>query len=481
MQKLQLQQKLQQRLTPQQILQIKLLEYTSLELEEKILQELEENPALEEGAELTENDSNSLDEFDNDNYGEEDFSLGDYLDEDDIPSYKLAEKQNQEDRSETFYLGDRESFHEELVKQLHLRDLSELETKVGEYIIGNIDSDGYLRRELNSISDDLLFQADIDISVKDLKEILNIIQDFDPAGVGAENLRDCLLLQLNKKEETPSILLAIQLLTQTFEEFTKKHYDKIANILKTTEEELKIAIHEITLLNPKPGNSVSDGVRADVYQIIPDFIVETIDEEIFTSLNNKNIPSLHVSRNYAEMLQDYSSNQANRNKENKAAVQFVKQKLDSAKWFIDALKQRQNTLTVTMEAIIDLQRGFFITGDESDLRPMILKDIAERTGLDISTISRVSNSKYVQTNYGVFALKYFFTDGMQTDSGEEVSTREIKNILREAIEAEEKRKPLTDEKLCEILNEKGYPLARRTVAKYREAMGIPVARLRKEI
>jgi RNA polymerase sigma-54 factor len=481
MQKLQLQQKLQQRLTPQQILQIKLLEYTSLELEEKILQELEENPALEEGIELAESETDAENDFEDESYAQDDLGLGDYLDEDDIPEYKLAERQSQEDRSENFFLGNSVSFHEELVKQLHLRELTELEEKVGEYIIGNIDADGYLRRELSSISDDLLFQANIDISVADLKEILSIIQDLDPAGVGAENLRDCLLIQLKRKEPTKAIEDAIQVLNCAFEEFTKKHYEKIAQIIKLSEEDLKSAIHEITLLNPKPGNSMSDGNRAEVYQIIPDFIVETIDEEIFISLNNKNVPSLHVSRNYAEMLQDYSSNQANRSKENKAAVQFVKQKLDSARWFIDALKQRQNTLTVTMEAIVALQRQFFITGDESDLRPMILKDIAERTGLDISTVSRVSNSKYVQTNYGVFALKYFFSDGMQTDSGEEVSTREIKNILREAIEAEDKRKPLPDEKLCEILNEKCYPLARRTVAKYREAMGISVARLRKEM
>jgi RNA polymerase sigma-54 factor len=481
MQRLQLQQKLQQRLTPQQILQIKLLEYTSLELEEKILQELEENPALEEGADLIENEADPLDEFENENSSQEDFSLGDYLNEDEMPTYKLAEKQNFEDHSETFVVGERESFHEELIKQLHLRELDEIELKVGEYIIGNIDTDGYLRRELHAISDDLLFQADIDISVNDLRHILTIIQDFDPAGVGAENLSDCLILQLQRKNPTPAILLAIKVITTTFEEFTKKHYDRIIYLLKVTEEELKHAIHEITLLNPKPGSSLSDGDRAIMYFITPDFIAETIDGEVFTSLNNKNIPSLHVSQHYAEMMQDYSSNKANRSKENKAAVQFVKQKLDSAKWFIDALKQRQNTLTVTMEAIVDIQRNFFITGDECDLRPMILKDLAERTGLEISTISRVSNSKYVQTNYGVYPLKYFFSDGMQTDSGEEVSTREIKNILKEAIDVEEKRKPLTDEKLCDILNDKGYPLARRTVAKYREALGIPVARLRKEI
>lgn len=483
MQTLQLQQRLQQRLTPQQILQIKLLEYTSLELEEKILQELEENPALEEGAELLDHDSDSdsLDDFDEGSDYQEDMSFGDYINEDEIPSYKLAEKQNKEDHTENFFVGDRESFHELLIQQLHLRELTEMQFKVGEYIIGNLDSDGYLRRDLHAISDDLLFQTNLEITVEELSEILEVIQDFDPAGVGAENLLQCLQIQLSRKVSTPSILLAIKILNEFFDEFTKKHYDKIIFQLKISEEELKAAIQEITLLNPKPGNSVSDGNRVEVYQIIPDFIVETTDAIISISLNNKNIPALHVSRNYAEMMQDYSANKANRSKQNKAAVQFVKQKLDSAKWYIDALKQRQNTLMVTMEAIVQLQRNFFLTGDESDFRPMILKDVAQKTGLDISTISRVSNSKYVQTNYGVYALKYFFSDGMQTDSGEEVSTREIKSILKEAIEAEDKHKPLPDEKLCDILNEKGYPIARRTVAKYRENMGLPVARLRREV
>lgn len=483
MQRLQLQQKLQQKLTPQQILQIKLLEYTSLELEEKILQELEENPALEEGAALSDPETSGSEEdnIEDEGFTSDDLSLGDYLNDDEIPSYKLAERQNNEDHSETFVMGGRESFHEDLVRQLHLAELTDIQFKVGEYIIGNIDEDGYLRRDLTAILDDLLFQADIDYTMEELKEVLSVIQDFDPAGVGAIDLRECLMLQLMRKEPTPSINVAKKILERSFNEFTRKHYDKIALRHKTTEEELKDAIHEITLLNPKPGNAVNDGQHTEVFHITPDFIVETIDEEVFVALNNGNIPELHVSRAYSEMLQDYSGNKVNRSKDSKAAVQFVKQKLDAAKWFIEALRQRQSTLMETMHALVDIQRRFFITGDESDLRPMILKDIADRTTLDISTISRVSSSKYVQTNYGVFPLKYFFSDGMQTDSGEEVSTREIKNILRESIEAEEKKVPLTDEKLCEILNEKGYPLARRTVAKYREALGIPVARLRKEI
>lgn len=482
MQKLQLQQKLQQKLTPQQILQIKLLEYTALELEEKILQELEENPALEEGFDAdVQDDQQASDEADDDNFQDEDISLGDYFNEDDIPEYKLAEKQKAEELDPAFFLDEKESLHEALVAQLRLRDLSELEEKVGEYIIGNIDSDGYLRRELNSISDDLLFQADVDISVSELRRILEIIQDLDPAGIGAENLRECLLIQLRRKDQAPAVLLATRVIEHAFEEFLKRHYEKIATQLKLTEEELKLAVHEITFLNPKPGNWLSDKGVGSALHIIPDFIAETIDEEVFVSLNSKNIPELHVSRNYASILNEYSSKKGKKSKENKAAINFVKQKLDSAKWFIDALKQRHRTLLTTMEAIASLQHAFFVTGDESDLRPMILKDVAQRTGLDVSTVSRVSSSKYVQTNYGIFALKFFFSDGMQTDSGEEVSTREIKNILKEAIDAEDKRRPLIDEKLCEILNDKGYPLARRTVAKYRESLGIPVARMRKEM
>jgi len=484
MQKLQLQQKLQQKLTPQLIQQIKMLELNTMELEAKIQQELEENPALEEGSDVTEvSDSDDFgNDQDDENWSNDDYSLGDYINEDEIPSYKLNEKQNKEDRSETVFVGERETFHEVLINQLHLRELSDLQEKVGEYIIGNIDPDGYLRRDLRAISDDLLFQVGIQISDDELLAILGIIQDLDPAGIGATDLRECLLLQLNRKKQDPTVALATQILTDSFDEFSKKHFDKIINQYKITEDQLKAAISEITCLNPKPGNSSGEeGEPIGINQIIPDFVVEAIDGELSIYLNDKNIPDLRVSRGYSDMFQDFMGHEANRSKDKKAAVQFVKQKLDSAKWFIDALKQRQMTLSSTFEAIVELQREFFLTGDETELRPMILKDIAEKVGLDISTISRVSSSKYVQTNFGVYPLKFFFSDSMQTESGEEVSTREIKKILKDAIEAEEKRTPLSDEKLCDILNEKGYIIARRTVAKYREQLGIPVARLRKEV
>lgn len=460
-----------------------MLELNTMELEEKIHQELEENPALEEGADLSEvTDADDFGNETDDNWASEDFSLGDYINEDEIPSYKLNEKQNREDRSETIFVGERETFHEGLIRQLHLRELSEIQEKVGEYIIGNIDSDGYLRRDMQSISDDLLFQVGIDIPEGELRLILDIIQDLDPAGVGALDLRECLLLQLKRKKQESSIELAIRILTDSFEEFSRKHFDKIISQYKISEKELKAAIAEVTSLNPKPGNSSGEeGDAIGINQIIPDFIVEAIDGELSIYLNDKNIPDLRVSRGYSDMFQDFMGNKANQTKDKKAAVQFVKQKLDSAKWFIDALKQRQMTLSSTFEAIVELQRDFFLTGDETDLRPMILKDVAEKVGLDISTISRVSSSKYVQTNFGVYPLKFFFSDSMQTESGEEVSTREIKKILKDAIEGEEKRAPLPDEKLCEILNEKGYIIARRTVAKYREQLGIPVARLRKEV
>lgn len=482
MQKLQLHQKLQQFTNPLQILQIKMLGYNTMELEEKILQEIEENPALEEGPDQLEAELELSNDFEEDSFPDEDISFGDYLTEDDIPSYKLNQKQDKEEKTEQIVLmGDSESFLEALVSQLHLRELSEIEQKVGEYIIGNLDSDGYLRRDLNAISDDLLFHAEIDFPVKKLRQLITIIQDFDPAGVCAKDLRECLYIQLNRKNEIQPVKLAKKIVKDMFDAFTKKHFDRIMADLRISEEELKEAIHEITLLNPKPGNSSNEDGGSEIYQVIPDFIVETIDEDITISLNSKNIPELHVSKTYQNMLEDYSANKANRNKATKGAIQFVKQKLDNAKWFIDALKERQRTLLSTMEAIVHLQRNFFLTGDEADLRPMNLKDISGVNGLDISTISRVVNSKYVQSNWGILPLKYFFSEGVQNESGEEVSTQEIKAILSEAIANENKKKPLTDEKLCEILNEKGFLIARRTVAKYREALGFPVARLRKEI
>lgn len=488
--KQQLRQQLQQKLSPQQIQLIRLLELPAIELEEKVKHELEENPALEEGKEAPEDDYDVA-EHDNPDDGEGseggesdadlDLSLGDYMSEDDIPEYKLQEMRERSEKKEDIPFSVSESLNEFLVQQLRLRNLPEKEMKMAEYIIGNIDDDGYLRRDLGAIADDLVFQAGLNVEEKDIYPILQIIQDFEPAGVGARNLQECLLIQLRKKEQTPETRIAIRILTDYFDEFTRKHYDKILRGLEINEETLKKSIREIILLDPKPGIAWGGTMETAMSQIVPDFIVDSNNGEITLSMNNRGIPDLRINQEYVDMFQDYTSNKANQTSDRKNAVQFVKQKLDSAQWFIDAVKQRQETLRRTMEAIIALQKDFFLTGDESSLRPMILKDVAERTGYDISTISRVSNSKYVQTNFGIYPLKYFFSESMQTDKGEEISTREVKKIVKEHVDAEDKRKPLTDEELAAILKEKGYVIARRTVAKYREQLGIPVARLRKEI
>ena len=487
--KQQLQQKLQQKLSPQQIQLIRLLELPTIELEERVKHELEENPALEEGKD-TANDFESSDETDanmesdplnGENENEADLSLGDYMSEDDIPEYKLRELSERAEKKEEIPFAVGESLNEHLLQQLGLRDLPEKEIKIAEYIIGNIDDDGYLRRDLGAIADDLVFQAGLDVEEKDIYPILQIIQDFEPYGVGARNLQECLLIQLQKKEQTPETRIAIRILTDYFEEFTRKHYDKILRGLTIDEATLKKAIREIMTLDPKPCSSWGNSIETAMSQIVPDFIVENINGELVLSMNNRGIPDLRINREYAEMFQDYSGNKANQTSQMKEAVQFVKQKLDSAQWFIDAIKQRQETLQRTMETIIILQRDFFLTGDEATLHPMILKDVAERAGFDISTISRVSNSKYVQTNFGIYPLKYFFSESMQTDSGEEISTREVKKIMKEHIDNEDKRKPLTDDELASVLKGKGYVIARRTIAKYREQLGIPVARLRKEI
>ena len=482
--KQQLQQKLQQKLSPQQIQLIRLLELPAIELEERIKHELEDNPALEEGKDIADDFERTDDEGVDDittNETDTDLSLGDYMSEDDIPDYKLREISEKTDRKEDIPFSVSQSLNAYLLQQLGLRDLPEKEMKIAEYIIGNIDDDGYLRRELSAIADDLVFQAGQDVNEKEIEEVLTIIQDFDPAGVGARNLQECLLLQLDRKELTPGVKMAIHILTEYFEEFTRKHYDKIMRGLNISEGTLKKAIHEIIALDPKPCSSWGGSMEAAMSQVIPDFLVEAVNGELILSMNNRDIPDLKISREYAEMFQDYAGNKANQTSKMREAVQFVKQKLDSAQWFIDAIKQRQETLQRTMEAIILLQRDFFLTGDDATLRPMILKDVAERAGYDISTISRVSNSKYVQTNFGIYPLKFFFSESMQTDSGEEISTREVKKIMKEHIDSEDKRKPLTDEELTTILKEKGYVIARRTVAKYREQLDIPVARLRKEI
>jgi len=475
-----LQQRLQQKLSPQQIQVIKLLEVPTLELEERIRQEMEENPALEEGPDdlTTEegDDGDNLDEGNND-----DIDLDEYMHDDDIPDYKLQANNNSKDeRKEDIPFSIGLTFHEYLIDQLGLRKLSEREHMLAEYIIGNIDDEGYLRREVEAMVDDIVFQVGIEVSDKEMLVLVEIIQDFEPAGVCARNLQECLSLQIERREKTETSKVASKIIRTLFEEFTKKHYERIIKKLNISEDLFKKAVAEITKLNPKPGNAWGSLLERNMQQVVPDFILEVDNGHPYIILNNRNVPELRVSNTYQEMFKEYSSNKQNRNREMKDAVMFVKQKLDSAKWFIDAIKQRQNTLLITMNAIVTFQKEYFLEGDETLLRPMILKDIAEITSLDISTISRVSNSKYVQTDFGVYPVKYFFSESMQTDTGEEVSSREIKSILQTCIESEDKRKPITDEQLAEILKSKSYIIARRTVAKYREQLDIPVARLRKE-
>jgi len=480
-----LQQKLLQKLSPQQIQMIKLLEVPTLQIEQRIKKELEDNPALEEGSEEEDlpEDNNDDELFDNDDADQDEFTLDDYIGEDDIPDYKLQTSnysKDDEKRGEIpFSTGS--SFHEHLEAQLGLRDLTDTQKILGEYILGNIDEDGYLRREPANIVDDLAFLQNIQTTEQELEEVLKIVQDLEPAGVGARTLRECLLLQLERKNhEEPPVKLAYLIIDQYFTEFSKRHYDKIVTRLGINENDLKIAIEEILKLNPKPGGLFNNPFARSAQPIIPDFILEHSEDGFDLHLNSRNLPELRLSAAYSDMLKTYTRDKTSK-KEMKEAVQFVKQKIDSAKWFIDAIKQRQNTLLLTMNALLEYQQEYFIDGDETKLKPMILRDVAEMTGLDISTISRVANSKYIQTHFGIYPLKFFFSEGLQTDSGEEVSTREIKKILRDCINNEEKRRPLTDEKLTIILQEKGYQIARRTVAKYREQLNIPVARLRKEI
>ena len=490
-----LQQKLLQKLSPQQILLMKLLQIPSVALEQRIKQEVEENPALEmlDGTEEApqednqvqdednsqENEQNdSEEEFENNDVDDE-FDLSDYLSDDEIPDYRLTTTNQgpDEDRTE-FPVSAGITFHEYLISQLGLRKLDEKQYQIGMTIIGNLDDAGYLQRDPGAMVDDLAFSQNIQATKKEILEVLEFIQDFDPAGVGARNLQECLILQLKRTEEqSPARDLAIYILERHFNEFTRKHYDKIMRKMRVTPEELKAAMDEILKLNPKPGNTVSEITRVNQY-VIPDFIVQNVDGDLELILNSRNTPELRLNRTYVNMLEAYAETKS---KSSKEAFMFVKQKIDSAKWFIDAIRQRQNTLYLTMKAIMEYQSDYFMTGDEAMLRPMILKDIAEIVNLDISTISRVANSKYVQTPYGTFLLKSFFSESMQKDSGEEVSTREIKKILSDCIDNEDKIKPYTDEELTEILKDKGYPIARRTVAKYREQLNVPVARLRKEL
>ena len=472
-----------QKLSPLQMQVIKLIELNSVELEDKIKQELEDNPALEENDSEAEHDIENGD-FDDtpETLSEEDLLKGDYFSEEDIPDHQINEsrRRNEPDFIAATYSNENDLF-DSLLEQINLRPLDDTDKKIAEYIIGSLDENGYLERDLQAIANDLLFQQNIDIGGGKMQSVLEEIQTLDPPGIGAKNLQECLLLQLERIPDSATNRNARQIINHHFEEFSKKHYDKIMRQLGISEDELRDAIEQIVSLNPKPGNILGDGIEIALSNITPDIIVESYNGEVSFFLNNYNIPDLKINRNLSEMLQGYTQNKESMSNDTKQAMFFMKQKVDSAKWFIEALKQRKNTLEKTMEAIIKFQYDFFVTEDETRLKPMILKDISERTGFDISTISRVSNSKYVQINGSVYSLKFFFSERMQNDAGEDVSTREIKVILKESIESESSSKPYTDEQLTNILNEKGYPIARRTVAKYREQLNIPVARLRKKI
>lgn len=471
-------QRLDQRLSPQQIQLMKLLQVPTMELDQRIKQEIEENPALEEGLEKDEDEfEEEYDDAEDD--GEEEFDISDYLDDD--PDYKTrVNNKGKDDDDKVIPLSGEQSFQERIIDQLNMVMLNDVQFLIATTIIGNLDESGYLNREVEALIDDLAFSSNVSTTEEEVQTVLEIIQGFDPSGIGARNLRECLLIQINRKQDGDIIkYTAKKILEDHFEEFTKKHYKKIIKRLEISEQDLKEAIEEIVKLNPKPGGASKEAGR-DFQQIVPDFQVAENEGRLTLTINGRNVPDLKVSRDYKEMLQRYSEG-GKVSKTDKEALTFVKQKLEGAKWFIDAIKQRQNTLMVTMKAILEYQEAFFLSGDEGRMKPMILKDIADKVDLDISTISRVANSKYVQTAYGVFSLKYFFSESLVTDSGEEVSTLEVKKILKEAVNNEEKRKPLTDEKLGALLKEHGFSIARRTVAKYREQLNIPVARLRKEL
>ena len=484
-----LSQKLLQKLSPQQIQLMKLLQVPTANLEQRIKEELEVNPALEDNSTDLAGEKEDLSEPEQIRDEEEattEDRIEDGLDKLEVGEYTKDEYdyndgddyKGKEDKKQMPYAVGK-TFHDFLDEQLHLLDMNEHDWQIADQLIGSIDDDGYLRRELEAIVDDLAFQKNVTTTVAEINEVLKTIHRFDPAGVGARNLQECLQIQLERKEQKPDVKLAWKIITRQFEAFTKKHYDKLMKALDVDEAGLKKAIEIILHLNPKPGGA-SETSAVNHQTIIPDFTVENINGDIDVLLNGKNAPDLRVSDSFREMLTSYSKGSM-KDKKQKEAVVFIKQKIDSAKWFIDAIKQRQHTLFVTMEAIVSFQKEYFLSGDEMKLRPMILKDIAEITGLDISTVSRVANSKYCQTEFGIYSLRHFFSEGLQMEGGEEVSTREVKIILEGFINSEDKLKPLGDEVLMEMLKEKGYNIARRTVAKYREQLNIPVARLRKEL
>ncbi len=478
--------KLSQKLSPQQIQLMKMIQLPTQAFEQRISQELEENPALEGGKEESENYE---DEFENDydeNYDEgnevieTDINVDDYLSDDEVPSYKLSANNysaDDEDRQTPYAAGT--SFNQHLLTQLNTYRLDEEEEEIAKFLVGSVDESGYIRREIQEIVDDLAFTQNVYTTEAKVEKMLRIVQELDPAGVAARDLQECLLLQLERKEQSPPVALALSIVEDAFDHFSKKHYKKLIQKFDISEEQLRNAIHEIEGLNPKPGGTFSGNTRM-VEHVVPDFAIKIVDGELDLTLNGRNAPELHVSRDYTNMLKGYKESK-DKSKAQKDAVMFIKQKLDAAKWFIDAIKQRQQTLFVTMNEIMQQQEEYFLTGDERKLRPMILKDIADKIHMDVSTVSRVANSKYVDTPYGTKLIKDFFSESMKNDQGEDVSTKEIKKILEITISEENKRKPFTDDKLAKILKEKGYPIARRTIAKYREQLDLPVARLRKEI
>ena len=480
-----LQFKLSQKLSPQQIQLMKLIQLPTQAFEQRLKQELEENPALEGGKEESDNEydsdlDNTDDINDNDSINADDINVDEYLSDDEVPDYRTqANNYSSDDEDKTMPYAAGTSFTQHLINQLNTYRLSDEEYSIAEFLVGSVDESGYIRRELSDIMDDLAFTQNVYTTEENIRKVLKIVHQLDPAGVGARNLQECLSIQLHRKEKTPDTELAINIIDNAFDQFTKKHYKKLLQKFDISEIQLKDAISEIEHLNPKPGGSYSGNNRI-VEHVVPDFAIKIVDGELELTLNGRNAPELHVSREYNNMLSGYKESK-DKSKSQKDAIVFIKQKLDAAKWFIEAIKQRQQTLFVTMSAIMHYQSEYFLTGDERNLKPMILKDIADEISMDVSTVSRVANSKYVDTPYGTKLIKEFFSESMKNDQGEDVSTREIKKILETVIEEENKKKPLTDETLARILKEKGYPIARRTVAKYREQLDIPVARLRKKI
>ena len=477
-------QQLLQTLSPHQILVVKLLELPTMELEERVRAEILDNPALEEGREPSEQDHTDIldNDFSEENlYTNEDISLGDYRTEDDIPDYKLQEhNRSKGEVAEEIPFSDSVSFYEMLLEQLRMQHLTEEEEIMAEYLIGSLDDDGMLRKGADTLIDELALYRGIYTNAKEIERILSIIQDFDPAGIGARSLQECLLLQLKRKPNTPLKKIEVEIIEKYCDDFTRKNKEKIMQRLDISEETYDEAVNELIKLNPRPGSSLGDIVGKNFQQIVPDFLVETEEDgSIHLTLNNGNVPELHLSREFNEMLEEHTTNKENQSKDSRDAFLFLKQKVDAAQGFINAIKQRHQTLLSTMQVIIDMQRPFFLEGDETLLKPMILKDVAEKAKLDVSTVSRVSNSKYVQTNYGIFPLRFFFSDGYTTEEGEELSIREIKQLLKEAVDHENKENPYNDDELADILREKGYPIARRTIAKYRQQLHIPTARMRR--